>query len=77
MWPSECRPSPVPSAGHQQKGTGGACTWSARSVAWNGAGFARLSGPETAWQAIGSDNEYATLMSETNSIYLLPKSDSL
>ena len=46
-------------------------------MAWNGAGFARLSGPETAWLAIGSDNEYATLMSETNSIYLLPKSDSL
>ena len=76
-WPSECQPSPVPSVGHQQKGTEGACTWSAQSVAWNGAGSVRLSGPETAWLAIGSDNEYATLMSETNSIYLLPKSDSL
>ena len=42
-------------------------------MAWNGAGFARLSGPETAWLAIGSDNEYATLMSETNSYIYFQK----
>ena len=42
-------------------------------MAWNGAGFARLSGPETAWLAIGSDSEYATLMSERNSIFTSQK----
>ena len=63
MWLSECQLSPVLSAAHQQKGMEGACIWSAPSVAWSGAGFARPSGPGIAWLVIGLGNGY--FMSET------------